>query len=353
MKRDELTSPQGPERALGKFGRVPASKAKEWAREHVRGLWAAMMGATTADDEVDEEGIRAGVRRALELEIGGLTYSSLFEIWSSTHEERMRGLEVMLDEVRGRLPIYVNVTDHSMKETVRLGQHALDHGASILLVQCPYEHAKSDEQTEDFLRYVCERLDGAIALYNTAHSGTIMSPELINRLADIANVCAIKNGNFDVAHTGRLFELAGDRIVISNPIESTYLHHIREHGQQAMFSCSAVHLMQTPRWQPIAEYQRYAWAGDFEAAERVHAELEPLRRMWDRAYRSVSSGDGPASHPIALTKYWQELMGVPAGPPRPPLHELSLGQKSLFRKELLLSGLAGRLGIEERLLESL
>src|ERR1700757_1839873 len=113
---------------------VGAAGAKDWARRNIRGLWVSMLGPIKGNDELDEEGIRAGVRRALQLDIGGLSYSSLFEYWSSTHEERRRGCEILLDEVAGRKPVYVNITDHSIKETVRFGEHAIKHGAAILLL---------------------------------------------------------------------------------------------------------------------------------------------------------------------------------------------------------------------------
>lgn len=323
--------------------------AKEWARENIRGLWVSMFGPIKGNDEVDEEGIRIGVQRALQLEIGGLSYQSLFEYWSSTHAERRRGAEILLEEVGGRKPVYVNITDHSIKETVRFGEHALKHGASVLLLQVPYEHAKSEEHIFEFFRYVCERLDGPIALYNTPHAGLELSVDLIDRLADIENICALKNGYFNSAHSDAVFKKSGDRLVISHAIESEYLRHIRKNGQQALFATSSTHIMQSPGWQPIAEYQRLAQAGRFDEAERVAAELQPLRAMWDSIYKRVLEKN---EHPIAYMKYWQELMGIPGGPPRPPLQPLTAEEKAFLRKSIAQSGLAEKLGMAERLLET-
>ena len=333
-------------KGMGSKWPVAGRLAKAWAREHVRGQWVALMGAVTADDGVDEEGIRTGVRQTMRLNVGGLACSSLFEPWSSTHDERRLQLEVFLDEVGGKLPVYATVTDHSIKETVRLAQHAFKHGAAIVTINCPYEHAKSDSQIIAFYKYVCSELDGPVALYNTPHSGTVLSPELIAELVQIENVCAIKNaiGNFE--HTARLFALVGDEIVVSNPSERDYLRHILEHGQQALFSTTATHLMQSPAWQPIEEYARAARAGETAKAAKLYEVIEPLRAIWDDLY-SVLWGKhvGPAQHPITYTKYWQELMGIPAGPPRPPLPRLSDTQKAEFRHRLESTGLLQRFGV--------
>ena len=323
---------------------VAGREAKSWAREAVRGQWIPLLGAVTPDDRVDEAGIRAGVRQALRYQIGGLACSSLFEPWSSTHDERRLQLEIFLDEVAGRLPVYATVTDHSIKETVRLAQHALDHGAAIVTINCPYEHAKSDAQIKAFFDYVCAAIDGPVALYNTPHSGTIMSPELIADLAQIENVCAIKNAIGDYEHSSRLFEMVGDLIVVSDPAECFYLRHIIEHGQQALFSTTATQLMQSPGWQPIEDYARAAQAGDVERAQRLYDEIAPLRRIWDGLYKVLwGGGPGPAQHPIAYTKYWQDLMGMPAGPVRPPLPRLTSQQQDAFRRELESTGLMQRL----------
>jgi 4-hydroxy-tetrahydrodipicolinate synthase len=306
----------------------------------------------TRDDRIDEDGIRRAVRRALELDIGGLSFSSLMEPWSSTHEERRLGLEIFLDEVAGRKPVYVTVADHSIKETVRLGQHALESGAAIALFNVPYEHAKSEAQIYGFFEYVCARLDGPVALYNTPHSGFILSPDMIARLAQIENVCAIKNAIDDIAHNDRTFELVGDTIVVSYPDEETYLENIIKHGEQTLFSCTATHLLQSPAWQPIEEYSRLAREGDLEGARAARDAMEPLRAIREDIY-SVLWRDERVEHPTSYLKYWQEIMEYPAGPPRPPLRELADEQKASFRERLQATGLMDRFALTETTRESL
>jgi 4-hydroxy-tetrahydrodipicolinate synthase len=325
---------------------VSAADAKEWARATVTGQWVCPLGAVTETDELDEEGLRAGVRHSLKMQIGGLAFSSLMEPWSSTHEERRRGLEVFVDEVGGRVPVYVNVTDHSIKETIALGRHALAQpGDIIALVECPYEHAKSEELIVAFFEYVCERLEGPVALYNTPHSGWILPPQLVARLASIRNVCAIKNAINNPTHTAMLFKLLGDEIVISDPSEKNYLLNIIANGQKVVFSTTATHLMQSPTWQPIEEYATLARAGKLDEAWDVYHQLEPLRAVWEGIYSVLWDPNHP-QHPIAYTKYWQDLMGMPAGPPRPPIRPLTEDGKRAFRQRLRASGLMERLGVD-------
>lgn len=318
---------------------VRGSDAKEWAKHEVVGLWAAPMLPLHSDrDEIDYSGMRKLVTSLLQLDLGGLAFSSLMEPWSSTREERMSVLDCFMDEAGGHLPVYVNITDHSIKETVALGEHALEAGAAVLLLQCPYEHAKTPSAVTRFVEYVAERLDAPLALYNTTHAGYIMPPEQIADLAQLENVCAIKNVVDDLSHTDRLFDLCEADIVISNPVEAHYLRNIVSHGQQVLFSTTATHLMQFPEYQPIAQYSAAARSGDLERANRISTGLAPLRDMWNRLYSELWSLEH-AVHPIPSLKVWQSAMGYPSGPPRPPLVELSESERVRLLKEIESTGL--------------
>lgn len=62
-------------------------------------------------------------------------------------------------------------------------------------------------------------------------------------------------------------------------------------------------------------------AGEEDAARQRYAELEPLRKVWTDSYAD-SHDLAHATHPLAITKYWQGLVGYPTSPVRPPLPQL-------------------------------
>ena len=43
-------------------------------------------------------------------------------------------------------------------------------------------------------------------------------------------------------------------------------------------------------------------------------------------------------HPLPYIKYWMDLIGMSAGPVRPPMKNLTDEQKAAFRARLLASG---------------
>lgn len=315
--------------------------AKDWAREHMKGLWTSPMFPFTPDCRLDEAGIRNNVEYMLAAKAAGLGFG-FSEPWVCTHAERKRAFEVAVDAARGRVPTYLHTTDHSIEETINLTNHAAAVGADAVMIWTPYEWAKSHEMMCEYYEYVASKVDIAILLYNTYHSGISMTPETVARLAKIPNVCALKDAVNDAAHTIRCAELCGDRIVVSDPLEEHLLMTTLNFGQKLLLGTTSVFLMQSPHCQPVQAYYELALAGKAAEASLKYYELEPLRNVWKGIYE-VLWDKKAALHPLPFIKYWMELMGMSAGPVRPPMRNLSDEQKAQFRARLEASGWMKRL----------
>ena len=123
-------------------------------------------------------------------------------------------------------------------------------------------------------------------LFNTMYSGYTLSPELIAELADLENICGIKNPQ-GPEHLLRVQALAGDRIVVTDASERHWLELHAEHGFQALMSTPALALYQRPGDLPIVDYTRLADSGDIERARALSDASVP---------RATPSIAGCASH---------------------------------------------------------
>ena len=106
----------------------------------------------------------------LQVKAGGLGFG-FSEPWVCSLEERKRAMEIHVDAVKARVPAYVHTTDHSVAETINLTQHAEAIGADAVMIWAPYEWAKSQEMVCEYYEYVASKVDIAILVYNTYHSG--------------------------------------------------------------------------------------------------------------------------------------------------------------------------------------
>jgi 4-hydroxy-tetrahydrodipicolinate synthase len=318
------------------------SQAKALARERVQGLWIAI--PTPFDDagrSVHEERLAASVEHYVEaLGVDGIFCGGVMgEFWALTLAERKRVHELVADQVRGRVPVMAQVGHHVFADTVELCEHAQRQGIEFGIAMNPYY---PPSPPAELVRHWYGRLASATTLpmflFNTSYSGYTLEPELIAELAELPPVCGIKNPQ-GRDHLLRTQELAGDRIVVTDASERDWLELHTEHGFQALMSTPALALYQRRGQTPVLDYTRAADAGDLERAGGISADLGPARDAFDRWMRAPWLERRVI--PIAQLKAWLGMMGLPQGPVRPPLVQLTREEESALRRDLETLELAG------------
>ena len=318
--------------------RYNRSDAKSHARNNLHGVWGAVPYPFTADDELDEQGLRQNIRYCIDNRLLDGIYCGHFmsEFWALTKEERKRAAEIVVDECRGSIPVMVHTGYTSVKESVELSHHAERIGADYLAVGNPYFMAYDDLQIYDYFRYISERTDTSILITNTGYTGIVLSPELINRLADLENVVAVKNGP-KLPHTLETLRLAGDRIIISSPDERVWFSLMNEHGLRLYMSSAAPFLLQKPGHTPLKDYTELALQGRFEEAAVIANNFEPERKTFEKWIRDP----WPTRHlmPIAYLKAWCDLLGMTGGAVRSPLLQATAAEREELHQDLVHIGL--------------
>jgi 4-hydroxy-tetrahydrodipicolinate synthase len=316
------------------------SSAKRLARENVKGLWIAIPTPFSADGRnVDEETLAASVDHYIDgLKVDGIFCGGVMgEFWALSLDERKRVHELVAHQAAGRVPVMAQVGHHVFSDTVQLCDHAIDHGVDFGIAMNPY-YPPSPPPDSVLAWY--EALASAsplpMFLFNTMYSGYTLSPELIAELADLDNICGIKNPQ-GMEHLLRVQELAGDRIVVTDASERHWLELHSEHGFETLMSTPALALYQDPGHLPIVEYTLLADSGDIDAARALSASLDPARDAFDRWMRRPWLERNVI--PIAQLKAWLGLLGLPQGPVRPPLVPLTPDEEAALRSDLDAAGL--------------
>ena len=316
------------------------SSAKALARDKVKGLWIAIPTPFTPDaGQVDEDLLAASVEHYVDgLRVDGIFCGGVMgEFWALSLDERKRVHELVVREAGGRVPVMAHVGHHVFQDMVALCEHAIACGIDFGIAMNPYYPPSPPEES---VRAWYEALAGAaplpMFLFNTTYAGYTLSPELIAELADLDNVCGIKNPQAR-EHLLRVQALAGDRIVVTDASERHWLELHAEHGFQALMSTPALALYQRPGDLAIAEYTRLADAGDIEGARALSGRLGPARDAFDRWMRAPWLERHVI--PIAQLKAWLGLVGLPQGPVRPPLVPLTRDEELALRRDLEAAGL--------------
>ncbi len=310
------------------------SNAKAYARQNMKGIWAAALMPFTEDLRIDEDGFHQNVLHWTEdLGIEGLFISGKQgEFFSMTVSERKRSFELAVEATRGRGQTIMSCSDQNLDIVMELAHHAEDVGADYIVVHAPALHftTAQDDTLMGYYRSISENVDIGIALWSHPDSGYLMSPELCNRLADLENVVAIK---YSVPRPmySELSSMASDRIHVSTASEDEWLDNIIELDWKLYLCSSPPFLLQTTNDRRMHEYTQAAFEGRVEDARRISASLDPVR--------AALKGTRPPEKPHAHQKYWQELLGQIGGRVRAPLLELTDNEKRITREAFEQCGL--------------
>jgi len=308
--------------------------AKEFARTHMKGIWAAALMPFTPDLAVDETGYRKNLRHWVDdLSIDGIFVAGKQgEFFSMSMAERKRSFEIAADEVGNRAGVIASCSDQNLSTVIELAKHAQAIGVPYIVVHAPVLHFLT-ERNETLIRYyeaICEQVDIGIAMWSHEDSGYLMSPELCARIAELPNIVAIKYSVPRQMYV-RLTHLVGQKIQVSTASEAEWLDNILELDWRLYLCSSPSYLYQTKIDRRMREYTDLAFAGDATAAKRIRDSLNPVREAFKRTR--------PAEKPQAHSKFWQELLGQVGGRVRPPMLELTNDQEDATRRAFKGCGL--------------
>jgi 4-hydroxy-tetrahydrodipicolinate synthase len=310
--------------------------AKAYARQHLRGIWAATLTPFGADLRLDEAGWRRNLRHWYrELGIAGLFVNGKQgEFYAMTVEERKRTAELAVEENGGG--VMVSCSDQSLDTVVELARHAQAIGADYIVVHTPllYFGAHTGDTIFNYYRYIAEQVEIGIALWNQPPDcGYLLEPEVCLRIAELPNVVAIK---YSVPRQtyANLTRLAGDKLIVSTSNEEEWLDNILELGWQVYLCSTPPYLMQTAHDRRMQEYTELAFKGEAKKAREVQASLAPVRK--------ALRGTRPHGKAAAHQKYWQELLGQAGGAVRRPLLGLTEQEKATTRAAFEACGLKAK-----------
>lgn len=308
--------------------------AKDYAREFMKGIWAAALNPFNNDGSLNETGLRSNIRHWIDdLGIKGLFIAGKQgEFFSMSLEERKRNFEIAADEVGDTGQTIMSCSDQNFDTVIELARHAGNVGADFIVVHAPILHFIEDRDDTVFNYYneVCKTTNLGVAMWSHPDSGYLMSPELCARIAEIPNIVAIKY-SVPRAMYAELTRLAGDKLLVSTASEDEWLENIEELGWQLYLCSSPPYLLQTKADRRMHDYTQLAFSGEFEKARAVRDSLDPVRK----ALKSTRPGGKPQAH----QKYWQELLGQVGGPVRAPLLQLTDDEKEITRAAFEACGL--------------
>jgi dihydrodipicolinate synthase/N-acetylneuraminate lyase len=312
-------------------------EAKDWAREHMRGVCNVIMPTFTSDlRQLNEAAIRHDVRREIALGFwGALVVSEC----GTTKEEYKRFLEIVIDEARGRLYTVVHAGFDTLDDVLEICRHAEDAGADALLLSYPPTfYPRSDADIYDYSSAALKGTNLATVLFavHQWNFGRVhpadLSPSLVAELAELPNAVAIKceGGGPGNGALVQALMTSADKLLISDP---------REYNSPAWVKFFGMQWMGTSNFEAFGDgvprYFALMQCGQWDEAMRVYWQIHPIRmtRLADMA----SFAGANFIHRFSW-KYQGWLNGFNGGPLRLPVMKITDAAAHRLRDAMIKAG---------------
>jgi len=288
----------------------------------LEGTIVAMITPFTRDDGVDEAGIRQNINYLIERGVSGLLIAGTTgESATITHEEQRIMMEILVDEVDGRVTTIAGAGSNSSKEALGLVKHAHNVGADAALVITPYYNKPQPHGLYEHYKMLAESVDIPIIVYNVpSRTGTDIDVDTIGKVAQIDNIVAIKEASPDVDKVSmiikKLEDLGIDDFEVISGNDNLTLPMI---SMGAKGVISVVANVDPAR---MSQMVKKALEGDFDEAFELHYKLYPLMKVL-----FIETNPVPAKAALSM-------MGRPAGHVRMPLGSLKEENETKLKRVL-------------------
>ena len=198
-----------------------------------QGIIAAMSTPFFPDETINEQELRRQVDRLIAAGLHGIfTLGTNGENYAMDFAEKVRVMEIVLEQAAGRVPVYVGTGCVTTKETIALTKKAAALGADCASVVSPWFAENTQEGLYQHYKAVAEATDLPVLIYNMpARTGVNVHYKTMARLSEIPNIVGIKDssGNFD--NMQRYLESCPSRISVLSGNDSLILPCLLAGGQ--------------------------------------------------------------------------------------------------------------------------
>ncbi|MBN1953756.1 MAG: dihydrodipicolinate synthase family protein [Anaerolineae bacterium] len=269
---------------------------------NLRGIFPALVTPFDRQTEdLDEQAFRGLIRHVLPHVDGVVTSGTTGEFPYLTRAEQRRMVEIARNEVRDKLVI-AGCGASGTAQALALAADAREAGADAVLVVTPYFLHPSDKGLYQHYYDIAAQVDIPIILYNIPQVVDAYLPRtVVEDLADLPNVVALKDSSGNLTYTMELLEYAGDRIDLLIGHDEVVVPALAG-GVGGMILASAQVYPEV--WQQVLQHVR---EGRLDEARALQRQVQKLSRIFCR------HGGGVA------VKAALNMMGVPVGRPRRPL----------------------------------
>jgi 4-hydroxy-tetrahydrodipicolinate synthase len=285
------------------------------------GLGTALITPFRNDGSLDEAAIKHLVRRQIDAGVHFISpIGTTGEAPTLSHAEKLRVVQLVVDEVAGKVPVLAGCGGYDTREIIELARELEGIGVTGLLSVTPYYNKPTQAGLFQHYKALAERTALPIMLYNVpGRTGVNLDVATVVHLAQIPNIVAVKEASGNVLQmTEIVAAVSGDFMLLGGDDPLTV--PVMAVGGRGVVSVAS-NVIPSEMVQMVERCER----GDFAGARKLELWLLPLLLV-----NFVESNPIPVKAAMAAMGLIEEAYRLPLVPP---------GQASRDRIIKVLQGL--------------
>jgi 2-dehydro-3-deoxy-D-pentonate aldolase len=179
----------------------------------IEGIFVPNIVPLDARGAINETELRRYTSWLIDQGVHGLyPNGSTGEFTRFTADERRRIIGIMVDEVRGRVPILAGAAEANVSETLAACEHYATLGVRSVAIVSPIYFKLSADSVYAYFKQIGDRTPVDVTLYNIPMFASPIDVPTVARLAEeCPRIVAIKDSSGDMAHMLRMIKAVRPR----------------------------------------------------------------------------------------------------------------------------------------------
>jgi 4-hydroxy-tetrahydrodipicolinate synthase len=285
----------------------------------LRGILPAVITPFTPDGAVDIVALTRHTRYLIDAGVGGLIPGgSTGEFAALSNAERKLVHATVVEAANREVPVVAQTGALTAAEAIDLSRHAEQIGADGVMVVPPFYDPLTFAEIKAYYAEVASAISLPVMVYHIPGvTGQHLTPAQIGELAEIPGINSVKDSSGDASALIETLETYGDRLQVCNGGDTLTFLALAAGARASIWGAANIF----PEL-AVELYDAIAVRGDLSAG----------RKVWSRIFPVVAFLE--ADNYTPRVKAACELVGVPAGRPRPPFLPVS-GDDLVTLKSLL------------------
>ena len=179
----------------------------------IKGIIPPVITPLQEKDRLDVEGLEKLIEYLIEGGVHGLfILGTTGEGPSLSYSLRYELIKRTCEQVNGRVPVLVGITDTSFTESLTLSYASKKYGAEAVVLAPPYYFPAGKDELHEYLTDIIQQIEMPVYLYNMpSHTKLNIDPETVLQIAKLPNVYGLKDSSGNMTYFNTIKHMLKDK----------------------------------------------------------------------------------------------------------------------------------------------